>query len=348
MSGHFKGPEGPDTARAALAFMDEHKVPPTPENYFVFASHITGAIPALSTAIEEHLAADEALSDSVCEALFQAHFPYITNSNRVFEAGGEMQAHLANAVTALREADENTRAYGQTLTGAAGQLLEIDASDPDAMRAMMDDLVMSTERMREHSNALEKRLQDTTNEVSRLRDNLEMIREEAMTDALTGVANRKRFDDVLASSVEAAAKASSPLSLMMIDIDHFKRFNDTWGHQTGDQIIRFVANVLKRLSDEGHLVARYGGEEFCVLMPGADAEAAREAAERIRTSVEAKKLLRRSTNENLGNVTVSLGVAQFAPGEETWTFVERADESLYASKKGGRNQVTVSSIADAA
>jgi diguanylate cyclase len=173
-----------------------------------------------------------------------------------------------------------------------------------------------------------------------LRATLRQARAEALTDGLTGLANRKMFDETLKMRLRESAGQRTDLCLILADIDNFKRFNDTWGHQTGDQIIRFIASSLQRQTQPDHLVARYGGEEFAIIMPRTRVVSARTIAEAIRAAIESKKLLRKSTNEELGRITISMGIAQYRPGERLHDLVERADTCLYASKRGGRNRVT--------
>lgn len=215
------------------------------------------------------------------------------------------------------------------------------------MKRLVESLVAATARMQRRSQALEDKLQATSNEVTQLRSHLERVREEAMTDALTGIANRKRFDEALRRARRAADNTHKPLSLVLCDIDFFKRFNDTWGHQTGDQIIRFVAGCLTRHAQEHHIVARYGGEEFGIVMPETDLETAKAISEKIRKTVESKKLLRKSTNEDLGNITVSLGIAGYREGESIEELIERSDANLYKSKTNGRNRSTGDDVAQA-
>ena len=128
----------------------------------------------------------------------------------------------------------------------------------------------------------------------------------------------------------------------MLDIDHFKSFNDTWGHQTGDQVIRYVASVIGRVGGTGvRFAARYGGEEFAVIFPGERREEARAALEAAREEISSRTLKRRSTNEDLGAITLSGGVAQHRPGEPPASLIEAADGALYAAKRGGRNRITL-------
>ena len=125
----------------------------------------------------------------------------------------------------------------------------------------------------------------------------------------------------------------------MIDIDHFKRFNDQFGHQTGDQVLRLVATTLKSTIRDSDLAARYGGEEFVVVLPETELDGAMFLAEKIRRSVYDKKLLRKSTNEIIGRVTASIGVGIYRAGETADQFVDRVDGYLYEAKRHGRNCV---------
>ena len=249
-----------------------------------------------------------------------------------------MSRELGNVRETLLAAEADTLAYGETLAGATSQLGEA-VTDP-GIKKLVESLVNATAKMQRRSHDLEHKLQATSKEVTKLRDNLERVREEAMTDALTGIANRKRFDESLRKARREADSHGTPLSLVLCDIDFFKRFNDTWGHQTGDQIIRFVAGCLTRHAPETHVVARYGGEEFGIVMPAATPQEAHEIAEKIRRTVESKKLLRKSTNEDLGNITISMGIASFQAGESIESLIERADTHLYRSKTEGRNRTT--------
>jgi diguanylate cyclase len=176
--------------------------------------------------------------------------------------------------------------------------------------------------------------------MDKLRTSLREARAEALTDALTGIANRKLFDETLRLRKEEADARQTPLALVLCDIDHFKSFNDTWGHPTGDQIIRFVASGLTKFALPDHLVARYGGEEFAIIMPDTSLDVAARIADAARSAISAKRLVRRSTNEPVGAVTVSFGVARHLPGETTAQLISRADECLYLSKNTGRNRVT--------
>jgi diguanylate cyclase len=339
LSGRLQTSEGIEIARKALDLMAEKSVPPTPQNYALFTHFMADSNAELCAEVRTALDAGGPFEPVFLEELYDRHFTFKRIQDAVMEVGGAMSRELGAVVKSLEAAERDTAAYGQVLAGATGELGE--ATDAASMKRMIEGLVSATARMQRHSRDLEKRLQETHQEVNLLKTNLEKVREESMTDALTGVANRKRFDESMRAARRDADLKNMPMTLIMCDIDHFKRFNDTWGHQTGDQIIRFVAACLARFSKDYHVVARYGGEEFAIVMPRTGLDEARTLAEKVRATVESKRLLRKSTNEDLGNITISLGVSQYREGESIEALIERCDTNLYKSKQTGRNRLTV-------
>jgi len=165
------------------------------------------------------------------------------------------------------------------------------------------------------------------------------VRRDATTDGLTNLANRKFFDEELERACAEADNTGAKMCLAVLDIDHFKTFNDTWGHQTGDQVLRLVAMTLKSNIKGKDMAARYGGEEFAAILPETDLEGAIIVADNIRKAVQAMELLKRSTNEKLGRITASFGVAMYKVGDTPSSLIERADRCLYAAKHAGRNRV---------
>jgi diguanylate cyclase len=134
-------------------------------------------------------------------------------------------------------------------------------------------------------------------------------------------------------------ETSQPLSISLIDIDHFKQFNDRFGHGVGDQVLRLMATTLRQRVREQDLPARYGGEELIAVLPGAELVVCEAVAERVRRSIAECQIRRRSTGELLPSITVSIGVAQFRPGESMAQLIERCDNALYLAKRIGRNRV---------
>ena len=160
----------------------------------------------------------------------------------------------------------------------------------------------------------------------------------ALTDPLTGLLNRRGFDQQMQRIGQGSLTGCT---LLIVDIDHFKAINDAHGHLLGDKVIAAVAGVLRACVGERGPIARIGGEEFAVLLGQTSTAGGAELAERIRNSVERGKIRRADTDESIGNVTVSIGVAGGNASEAFESLMNRADQSLYQSKSAGRNRVTI-------
>lgn len=158
----------------------------------------------------------------------------------------------------------------------------------------------------------------------------------ATTDKLTGVANRQMFDFLFNQAEQANRRRNMPLSVLILDIDHFKYVNDTYGHQAGDQVLQNLATGLGDVIRGEDILFRWGGEEFLVLSSDCDAQQAAQLGERIRARIETLAVYR---GEGTIQVTVSVGAAQFQPGENADALISRADRALYRAKKNGRNRV---------
>jgi diguanylate cyclase len=236
----------------------------------------------------------------------------------------------------LEGAGEETATYGKSLNEAAASL---NTGDVGQFKVIVESVVAATRAMEAKQKVLETDLKASAQEVAVLRSRMEMVREESRMDALTGLANRRCFDERMREAVREMETEGGDLCVLLADVDHFKKFNDTWGHATGDQVLRLVAQCFKANTKGRDTAARYGGEEFAVLLPQTAVEHAINLAEQIRRAVESKKIVKRSTGETLGSITLSLGVAKYKPGEPLAQVVHRADQCLYAAKRAGRNRV---------
>lgn len=179
-------------------------------------------------------------------------------------------------------------------------------------------------------NQLQGDLKCKQKELQELNAQLQIV---AATDGLTGLKNRRAFQEVLAANIFESTNTGQPLSLVLLDIDHFKKVNDTYGHLTGDRVLQKLAQRLETACGEGNIAARYGGEEFVLILPRLDGHDALIFAEKIRSTIESAFLAETP-------ITISVGVATMKKGDTETTLQSRADQALYASKNGGRNQVT--------
>jgi diguanylate cyclase len=333
----LRGPKAYGLARKALDAMEKHKVWPTALNFELWVHYVAAKDSPLGSEIAQMIESGEAFTDSVGEALAAQYLPKAKLNEEILDAGDALSKELDSVSRAIESARESSEAYGEQLATASQSL---DAEDTTQIKVMVDTLTTATQRVQRENKSLETRLADTTAEVGRLKEHLEAVRRDAMTDGLTNLANRKAFDEALERACDQAESRGETLTLAVLDIDHFKGFNDTWGHQTGDQVIRYVASVIGRAGEAPRFAARYGGEEFALIFPGENAKAALAVLEHIREEVSSRILKRRSTNEDLGAITVSAGLAERRMGEAITGLVERADGALYASKRGGRNRTS--------
>ncbi len=334
----MQGSGGAAVAAETLELMRLHGVPPTSANYEVWLGYRLGRNAALREAVDAAIAAGQGFTQDFNAQLHERFFTGLGASAKIVMAGEQIARDLAQVLAFLKAAESKSDDYGRTLESAATDLNRGIA--PDQIGQIVSGLAAATLDMANHNQHLNEQLKRSTSEIDTLRSSLESVRLESLTDSLTGLANRRMFDETLRMRIEEARAQRTELCLVLCDIDHFKRFNDTWGHHTGDQILRFLASAMQAHARPDYLVARHGGEEFAMLLPRVGQRAATQIAEALRTAIQTKRLRRRSTNEDLGQVTVSVGIARLQPGDTTQGFVERADACLYASKRNGRNQVT--------
>ena len=337
----LRSPKAYEWARKAIEAMETHRVWPTAVNFELWLHYVAAKDGPVAARIDQVIQSGEPFTDLVGEDIAAKLLPQVKLNGEILDAGKSLSAELDTVSRAIESARETSEAYGAQLATASESLEE---QDPEVVRSMVENLSVATRKVREENQALESQLADTTDELGRLREHLEQVRREAMTDALTMLANRKAFDETLAAACAHAGASDEPVTLAVVDIDHFKMFNDTWGHQTGDQVIRYVASVIGRVADGARFAARYGGEEYAVIFPGERRDVALSALEAAREEISSRILKRRSTNEDLGAITISTGIAESRPGDTPATLIERADGALYASKRAGRNRTSLADM----
>jgi diguanylate cyclase len=324
-------------ADAALGQIRSLRQPAVPRNYEIWYIYATGCNPALNKVVNETLARNGRLSESDLEQIYDTYLSQIRNSERIDKVGSRVINEIDDVMTLITDALGMTATFGKNLAGASQQLS--GASDREKIMAVVAGLISSTREIQETNKVLEARLIASKQEIGSLQQSLEAIRAESLTDPLTTLGNRKYFNRTIEEAVEDAVGSGEPLSLLMLDIDHFKSFNDNYGHLTGDHVLRLVAMSLKQSIKGQDVAARYGGEEFAVVLPKTALRQALMVADNIRRAVMSKQLKKRSTGEILGRITVSVGVSMLQPSENADCLIERADICLYAAKRNGRNRV---------
>jgi diguanylate cyclase (GGDEF)-like protein len=263
---------------------------------------------------------------------------------RTVEDRAELAGLLREMGKRLAEADAASTNLGQNITMVAESLVREPL--PDELRSVRHALIARVERLNQDAGALRTQLARARDRSRHLEDMVQQQAEElidmrtkAALDPLTNICNRGVFDKAIIALTKRAAGTNSPLSLVVLDVDHFKRVNDTWGHPAGDAVLIGVARCMEEQVREGDVVARIGGEEFALVLPGANLNVARAVAERLRLSVAAANFSEPAAGVK---VTASFGVAQMGPSELPKSLIRRADQAMYAAKHAGRNQVKLS------
>jgi len=318
----------------------EGGIAPTPSNYEFWFRYVTGSDPDLVEAVN----AVRSNSGKVgSQAMARIRMDLFGNNqrpdrslNRLVESTQKELSRISGEVEA---SGVSARDYRGHLDRSQQALSE--ESGLDQQRELLLGIVHATSAMIDRTASLEAELAASSEKITTLKADLELAQTESRTDPLTGLANRKAGANYLDAQLLRCRQEETPISLIYCDIDHFKHFNDCFGHRLGDEILRLVGQSLERSFHGKGFVARWGGEEFLVVLPGCRVEEARQQAEVFRTFVASRTVKSREAQTDVGRITLSLGVAQMLPGEQPSELIDRADRALYCAKSEGRNRVVV-------
>lgn len=317
-------------ADRALKSMSQLAVPATPSNFSVWFNYALGTSPALRKTIDILVGNKRKFDASINRELYTT---YIDDKSDFVQVPDQLQCLVNNARKFLTGAIADNRTQIEILGEVSSDALS--AADP---KPIIEKLINELSKATTRASTLETSFEKASAELDTIRDSLKTAEQRSNTDALTGLANRRALEEFFRSAQISAMETGEPLSILMIDIDHFKGFNDTYGHQVGDQVLRLVSKVLQDSVRDVDLAARYGGEELIAVLPGAGLAVCVAVAERIRQRISDARLTRRTSGEEIASVTVSIGVSQFRLAESADAMVERCDRALYLAKRLGRNR----------
>jgi diguanylate cyclase len=334
-------PETPEAASkfalSALKRMKELGLAANPVNFAIWYEYFAGKNDNLNKSVDQMVSGEENRDPAGYNALYKRFI--VAGQSAALDKGwsDRIEAVTDRIVAALSTTGSNTEEFGEALQTFSGGVEKADSIEQ--VHDLVVDIVEETNAMDARSKELHLQVTNSANEISELQEALEASRRDALTDGLTGIANRKCFDQELHEAIENANAEGEALSLVIADLDHFKLFNDTHGHQPGDQVLRLIGRILHESIKGKDIAARYGGEEFAIILPETTGGGAIAVAENIRKSVASKRIKKKGSDDEIGNITVSLGVTSYQPGESANDFIERADKALYLAKKLGRNRV---------
>jgi diguanylate cyclase len=324
-------------AETALSQLRALRLAATPRNYEIWYAYATGHYPSLNLIVNDMLARRIALAGDTLDQIGARFISPSGIKERIDSVGTRVAHEIQQVVASLDSTMGTAGACSEDLAQVDGTLAAL--RNRDAVRAVVERMVLVASKIEEDRRQLEAQLNASRSELNLLRQELKIIHNASLTDPLTGLANRKSFEHSLQKAMADASENGEPLSLMMADIDYFKAFNDSWGHLTGDQVLRLVAMALKQSVKGGDVVARYGGEEFAVVLSNTPLDSALDGADQIRRSIMSRDVISRSSGQNLGRVTISFGIAIAREHDSMASFIARADACLYCAKCNGRNRV---------
>ena len=328
-------------AKLALPLMAQHGIEPTPKNYAVWYAYVESGNKELCQEIDAIINAGKPFTADINQYLHNKHAAVRSDQKLIGDTTLNAQALLAEILDVIKDFKGSADSYNKEVDVHVGKLAERIGDEQSPVRDIVKEIIASAAALKESGTAMSQKLTESQQEINGLKLNLEKITRESQRDFLTGVYNRKAFDTFLEEQMAYAKEQGTELCLLMIDIDHFKGFNDKFGHLIGDEVLKIVAKELVNSVKGKDFVARYGGEEFAVVLPNTPLAGGMYVAENLRQSIASHDLRRKDTGEICGSITISVGVAGLRRGNDIVTsFIKRADEALYKSKHAGRNRVT--------
>lgn len=324
--------------RQALGLLGKLSVAPAPLYYTLFYNYIAGKSVRLNKEVDAMIKEHGALEKEDAVALFQRFFG-VGGETLIEDIRTELVAMVAQVIGSLVDIAGKTSLTNKAVAAHIDQLA--DTSKPSQVLSAATAILAETREFVTESRQFEAELLSSVEEMHKLKQELSNAKREASIDGLTGLYNRRSFDRRLHELIDAADGLDDGFCLLFLDIDHFKRVNDSYGHMVGDKVLSEFGRQIGKLTRRSDFLARYGGEEFAILLPGTRITNAFTVAENIRNTLQLVRLRRSSSRESLGAVTVSVGVACWRMGESAEELIERCDKALYRAKSLGRNRTVL-------
>ncbi len=322
--------------RLALSYLVKYDLPANPVNYTVWYEYVSGRNLKLKKAVDLSMKSNHSMDRGCIENFYKK---YVTDGDRIVISRllTKINLMLRDISHHILETEGDLAGHGKNL----GELAEKinTAHDFEGIREIVDQMLEETRGLIKSGSRLQSRMSVSTQDLKQLSLELEQSQKEAQTDALTGLANRRGLEKVFELERIRAKQNMVPFSVILMDIDHFKKVNDAYGHLVGDSLLKGIARILTQYLRRNDVAARFGGEEFLVVLPETDIDGASTVAKKIQKALSRKEWKVKESGKRIGAVTVSMGVAKYTMNEPQEALVKRADDALYQAKRSGRNQI---------
>jgi diguanylate cyclase len=324
--------------RKAVPLMIKNQVATTPTNYALWYTYVDQTQPALNQELDEIISEYGLCLPSQNEMLYNRYIASQTEAD-VSELKSSLEQLVSEIFTSMRDTMQDTSAFQKMIDRSFENLEQIDKEGItfEEVMTLLKDFVTESQEIRNTTKYFNSQLTNASQEIANLKKQLEEVQKDALYDSLSSLLNRGAFDKDIA--MFCGSDEAQPLCLILMDIDNFKDLNDQYGHVFGDMVIKAIARRLQLNCRDGIAAYRYGGEEFALLVPNKSLRIARQFAESVRRSIEKINVRDKRTDEQVGNISASFGVAEFVPGESPIRLIDTADQQLYRAKSLGRNRV---------
>ncbi len=323
------------TAMQEMAKMD---IPPMPPFYQVWFSYLEKKNYDLALEIENRINSQKQVDEYFLKDMHEKYFEISQSTKRVEHFAGDMLQETNTLKELAVTFGSSAKEFREDLSGLS-QKADASIDRDSEVEEVFSSLVGAAQKAIEQNSKLEENLARAIAQISSLQQSIGKVVSDANTDPLTKLHNRRYFDTVAPKLLAAMRTEKKPLCFIVADIDHFRKFNDKWGHQIGDQVLKLVGHVLRENVKSQDLFARYGGNEFVLALPNKTLSDAAAFADNIRVSIGKRKLVNKTTNDNLGRMTMSFGVVESQNSESPDELIRAADAAMSKAKEQGRDCV---------
>ena len=327
--------------KQAVPLMIKYQIPTTPTNYALWYTYVAQTNPQLNQAVDKTIQSSGACSPLSSELLYQQHMAAQTERN-VDTMKLSLEAMVTEINASMQDTISDTGDFQAMLDKSFSRLMQLDEEglSIDETMGLVRELVQGSRHISQSTRQFHSQLSEAEKEIAELKSKLQQSREEALHDALTGLLNRRAFDQ----EINHLLNTQTPIALIILDIDKFKGINDGFGHVFGDQVLKAIARRVKDSCKSGERPFRIGGEEIAIILPNRSLLVARQFAEALRRAIEKLSVMDRKSGQRLNAVTASFGVTEYVANDSYENILRRADEQLYRAKELGRNRVMPMSL----
>ncbi len=322
--------------RLALNYIAKNNLPASPVNYTVWYEYVSGKNLKLKKAIDQSFEAKKPINSAYVERLYQK---YVADGDRIVVGKllTKLSLMLKDISRHVSETEGDLAGSGKKLEYLSDKIAQ--ANDYEGIKEIVDDMIVETRNLVKSGKRLQNRMKISSEDLKQLHQDLETSQQEARTDALTSLLNRRGLEKRFELERIRAKQNESAFSILMIDIDHFKAVNDRFGHLVGDSLLKGLSKLFESHLRKKDIACRYGGEEFLILLPETEIDGAKAVGEKIKNTLGKKEWKLKETGESMGMVSVSMGIAQYKINEPEKKLIQRADEALFLAKNNGRNEI---------